>query len=191
VIGYGASFSVTYTSASAINAAVLVRPGSTTHTFDMEQRLIGLCGAAPQPSCSGAGTLTLTSPPNGNIAPPGYYMLFLLDSAGVPSVAKFIQLSPYATSPPHGTITSPASDTTITAGGSATFGTTAAAAQYSWVFPGGWPATSTAQNPGNVVFNTPGTYSVSLTIIDASGNSDPSPPTRIITVMPASGDFSM
>ena len=38
--------------------------------------------------------------PNGNIAPPGYYMLFLLDSAGVPSKARFIQLSPYTTPPP-------------------------------------------------------------------------------------------
>ena len=49
------------------------------------------------PRAAAAGTLSLTSPPNGNIAPPGYYMLFLLDSAGVPSKARFIQLSPYAT----------------------------------------------------------------------------------------------
>ena len=34
----------------------------------------------------------MTAPPNGNIAPPGYYMLFLVNSSGVPSVAKFIQL---------------------------------------------------------------------------------------------------
>src|SRR5262249_32996107 len=47
-------------------------------------------------------TLSLTSPPNGNIAPPGYCMLFLLDSAGVPSKAQFIQLSPYTTTPPSG-----------------------------------------------------------------------------------------
>ena len=46
VIGYGASLSVTYTSASAISSAVLVRPGSATHTFDMDQRLIGLCARA-------------------------------------------------------------------------------------------------------------------------------------------------
>src|SRR5262249_3604531 len=39
-IGYGKQFSVTYTSKSAISAAVLMRPGSTTHAFDMEQRLI-------------------------------------------------------------------------------------------------------------------------------------------------------
>ena len=34
--------------------------------------------------------LTVTAPPNGNIAPPGYYMLFLLNSSGVPSLASWI-----------------------------------------------------------------------------------------------------
>ena len=39
-------------------------------------------------------------PPNGNIAPPGYYMLFVLNTAGVPSVAKFVRLPvPGATKP--------------------------------------------------------------------------------------------
>ena len=190
-IGYNAPFSVSYTSTSPITSAVLLRPGSATHTFDMDQRLIGLCGPSPQPPCNGSGTLNLTSPPNGNIAPPGYYMLFLLDSTGVPSVAEFIQLSPYATTPPDGAITSPTSDITILAGGMVSFGTTSSAAKYSWVFPGGTPANSTLRNPGNVVFNTPGTYVASLTVIDSSGNSDPSPPTRTITVLPTSADFSI
>jgi len=188
-IGYGAPFSVTYTASSPISSAVLVRPGSVTHAFDMEQRLIGLCGPSPQPPCSGSGTLNLTAPPSGGVAPPGYYMLFLLDSAGVPSKAQWIQLSPYASSAPLGTIASPATDLTIPAGSPVSFGTTTTAAKYSWVFPGGTPATSTAQSPGNVTFSTPGRYTTSLTVIDASGNSDPSPPTRIVTVTPATPDF--
>lgn len=118
-------------------------------------------------------------------------MLFLLDSAGVPSVAQFIQLSPYSTSAPKGTISSPASDMTIGAGQSVSFGTNTTSAKYSWVFPGGSPATSTAQNPGNVRFSAPGEYTVSLTEIDAIGNSDPSPPTRTISVQPASADFDI
>ena len=191
VIGYNATFYVNYSSTSPISSAVLVRPGSSTHAFDMEQRLIGLCGASPQPACIGSGQLNLTTPPNGNIAPPGYYMLFLLDSAGVPSVAQFIQLSPYSTAAPKGTISSPASDMTIGAGQSVSFGTNTTSAKYSWVFPGGSPATSTAQNPGNVRFSAPGEYTVSLTEIDAIGNSDPSPPTRTITVLPASADFDI
>src|SRR5262245_8012090 len=191
VIGYNAPFSVSYTSASPISSAVLIRPGADTHGFDMEQRLVGLCGPSPQTPCSGSGTLSLTTPPNGNIAPPGYYMLFLLDSAGVPSKAQFIQLSPYTTTPPSGVITSPASDVTIQAGGSVNFGTSTSAAQYSWVFPSGSPATSTARNPGSVTFATPGTYVASLTVIDGSGNSDPDPPTRTITVTPTTPDFSI
>jgi hypothetical protein len=191
VIGYNASFSVTYTSTSPISSAVLVRPGSSTHASDMDQRLIGLCGPSPQPACTGSDTLSLTTPPTGNIAPPGYYMLFLLDSAGVPSVAKMIRLSPYTTAPPRGSITSPASDVAITAGGSVSFGTTSTAAKYSWIFPGGLPANSTVQNPGNVTFNIPGTYVTSLTIMGPAGNSDPSPPTRTITVLPSTPDFDI
>ena len=58
-----------------------MRPGSSTHAFDMDQRLVGMNFTA------GSGTLTVTAPPNAKIAPPGYYMLFLLNGAGVPSVA--------------------------------------------------------------------------------------------------------
>jgi hypothetical protein len=42
-----------------------------------------------------------------------------------------------------------------------------------------------------VTFTSAGTYRASLTLIDASGNSDPNPPTRQITVAPASPDFSI
>ncbi|HET9158329.1 MAG TPA: galactose oxidase-like domain-containing protein, partial [Myxococcaceae bacterium] len=190
-IGYGAPFSVTYTASSAIRSAVLVRPGSVTHAFDMEQRVIGLCGPSPQPACSVSGTLNLTSPPNGGVAPPGYYMLFLLDSAGVPSIARFVQLTPYGSPPPVGAIVSPGGDMTIAAGGSVSFGTSTPATKYSWVFPGGTPATSTAQNPGNVTFSTPGSYTASLTVVDASGNSDPSPPTRLVRVLPTTPNFDI
>src|SRR5262249_61026862 len=111
----------------------------------------------PHPPCNPCpGPLPFTSPPNGNIAPPGYYMLFLLDSTGVPSIAQFTQLPPYTTKPPVGTIASPASDVTITAGQAVSFSTTSTAAKYSWVFPEGSPATSTSQVPGNVTFSTPG-----------------------------------
>src|SRR6266700_2468669 len=191
-IHYGMPFSVSYTSTSPISSAVLIRPGSATHASDMEQRLIGLCGAT-SPCTASNNTLSLTTPPNGSIAPPGYYMLFLLDSAGVPSKAWFVQLIPnsYSLVPPIGVITTPSGDMTITAGSVINFGTSTTASRYSWVFPGGTPATSTAQNPGNVTFGVPGTYTISLTVIDATGNSDPNPPTRTVTVLPTSPDFSI
>jgi hypothetical protein len=192
VLAYNSGFTINYTSSAGIGSAVLMRPGSVTHSFDMDQRMVGLCGPAPQPACTpGAGRLNLMTPPNGNIAPPGYYMLFLLDSNGVPSKAQFIQLSLHPGTPPSATITSPASSVTIVAGNSVNFSAASTPFQYSWVFPGGSPPTSVAQNPGNVVFNTPGIYLTSLTAIDNLGNTDPNPPTLQVTVLPKTTDFQV
>jgi hypothetical protein len=86
-ISYGGSFTVQTPNAASISSVVLMRDGSVTHAFDMDQRMVGVSFTA------GSGGLTVTAPPNANIAPPGYYMLFLLNSSGVPSVATFVQLS--------------------------------------------------------------------------------------------------
>ena len=71
-------------------------PGATTHANDMNQRYIPLTVAQR------AGGVTLTAPASADLATPGYYMLFLLNDQGVPSVAKFIRLG-YAWEPQHGT----------------------------------------------------------------------------------------
>jgi galactose oxidase-like protein/IPT/TIG domain-containing protein/glyoxal oxidase-like protein len=86
-IAWGGQFSVSTPDAANISQAVLVRPGSSTHSFDFDQRLVGMSFTA------GSGSLTVTAPPNSKIAPPGYYMLFLINNKGVPSVAKFVLLS--------------------------------------------------------------------------------------------------
>src|SRR5216684_2405649 len=165
-IGYGSGFQVQTPDAASITSVVLMRPGAPTHAFDMEQRLVAMNFTA------GSGLLNVTAPPNGNIAPPGYYMLFILNSSGVPSVAQFVQLTPApGDKPPTGTITSPASDVTIMAGQSVFFagsgtdpdGTITA---YSWSFPGGNPSTSSLATPGNVVYDTPGTFAATLTVTD-------------------------
>jgi gliding motility-associated-like protein len=41
---------------------------------------------------------------------------------------------------------------------------------YAWTFPGGTPAVYNGQNPGPICFNTEGTYTVSLTVTNASGS---------------------
>jgi hypothetical protein len=185
VVGYGASFQVSTPNAAAIASVALIRNGANTHAFDMEQRMISLAFTR------GSGTLTVTAPPNANIAPPGYYMLFLVDANGVPSVARFVQLSPTpGNQPPRGSIDSPAGDVTIRAGQAVTFSGSATDAdgsvsRYRWIFPGGTPATSTSPTPGAVTFNEPGVYHVSLTVTDDAGANDPSPPSRIITVQSA------
>ena len=88
-IGYNTTFSVQTPDASKILKVVLMRPSAPTHAFDMEQRLVGLPFTNP-----GTGSLTVTSPPNANVVPPGYYMLFILNKAGTPSLAQFVQLCP-------------------------------------------------------------------------------------------------
>ena len=97
----GDSFDV-YTPDTNITGATLVAPGATTHANDMNQRYIPLTVAQR------AGGVTLTAPANADIATPGYYMLFLLNNQGVPSVAKFMRLgyawepAPPPTPPPTG-----------------------------------------------------------------------------------------
>src|SRR3984893_12549259 len=183
VVGDGTSFQVQTPDAANIASVVIMKDGAVTHAFDMDQRLVGLNFTA------GSGALTVTGPPNGNIAPPGYYMLFLINKAGVPSVAKFVQVSPAPTDvPPTGTITNPATTmVTINQGQTVTFAGTGTAsgggsiAGYSWSIRGGSPATSAIQTPGAVTFATPGTYQATLTVTDTAGITDPNPPVVTIT----------
>jgi hypothetical protein len=76
-VGYGASFRVALSSATKITRVVLIRCGSVTHAFDADQRYI-VC----QFSQSGK-QLDVTSPEGPGIAPPGHYMLFVLDNQTV------------------------------------------------------------------------------------------------------------
>jgi hypothetical protein len=188
VIGYGTSFQVQTPDAANIASVVLVKDGAVTHAFNMDQRLVGLVSNA------GSGVLNVTGPPNGNIAPPGYYMLFLINKAGVPSLAKFVQISTAPTDvPPTGTITSPATSTVmINQGQSVPFAGTGTAsglgsiASYGWSIRGGTPAKSSVPTPGAVTFSTPGTYQASLTVTDNFGITDPNPPVVTIIVKPTS-----
>ena len=183
---YGATFQVQTPEAANITSVVLVRPGAQTHSLDMDQRLVGLSYTTD------AGVLNVTVPPNGNIAPPGYYMLFLLNSAGVPSLARFVQLATaIPNQPPTATITSSAGNVTIYPGQSVSFAGTGSdsdgtIAAYSWTFPGGNPSSSSVANPGNVTYSTAGTYTVSFTVTD-SGGAKSQPATRTVTV----ADFSL
>jgi hypothetical protein len=86
-IGYGSTtFTVNTSNASSIFKVTLVALGSVTHGFNMGQRFVNLS------FMRGSGTLTVTPPSGPNLAPPGYYMLFILNNRGVPSIAKMIQL---------------------------------------------------------------------------------------------------
>jgi len=104
-VSYGNAFSVQTPDAASINRVVLVRNGTATHAFGMDQREVELSFTAQ------SGSLTVAAPPNGNIAPPGYYMLFLLNSSGAPSVATFVQMLPVPPQPDFSVAATPSSQT--------------------------------------------------------------------------------
>jgi len=111
-IGYGGGFQVQTADAANITSVVLMRPGAPTHAFDMDQRLVKLSYTV------GSGVLNVTAPPNGNIAPPGYYMLFVLSLTGVPSIASFVQLS---ASPADFSLSATPASRTVLPGGSTSY----------------------------------------------------------------------
>jgi galactose oxidase len=84
---YGARFIVKTPDAASIRQVTLLRLGSVTHAFDQSQRFVRLAPPAQVP-----GGLEVTAPARGEIAPPGPYLLFILNGAGVPSVAKVVEL---------------------------------------------------------------------------------------------------
>jgi len=87
-VGYGQAFAVSTPNAADVRAVTWIRLGSVTHAFNESQRLNRLSF-----SLGGTTSLTVTAPASGALAPPGHYMLFLIDSLGVPSVAKIIRIS--------------------------------------------------------------------------------------------------
>jgi chitodextrinase len=91
---HGTNFQIDTPDAAAIRKVALVRLGAVTHSVNMEQRYVPLSFTA------GAGALTATAPANVNIAPPGVYMLFIIDANGVPSIAKMVTLGGAAPPPP-------------------------------------------------------------------------------------------
>jgi hypothetical protein len=84
---YGSKFTVQTADAATITSVSLIRPGAVTHAFDEDQRFLNLTFTA------GSDSLIIDAPASANLAPPGYYMLFLLNNAGVPSIAAFVQFA--------------------------------------------------------------------------------------------------
>jgi hypothetical protein len=83
--GYGQAVTIGCPAPADIARVALIRAGAVTHNFHMDQRYVGLEIAG-----TAANELTVKLPPNGHVAPPGAYMLFLLDAAGIPSMASIV-----------------------------------------------------------------------------------------------------
>lgn len=86
-VGYGQAFNISTPNAASITRVALVKPGGATHTLGQDQRYVDLTISG-----TSSGTVSVTAPPDGNHAPPGWYMLFILNSAGVPSWARWVDV---------------------------------------------------------------------------------------------------
>lgn len=70
-----------------ISRVTLIKSGSTTHSVNMDQRFLEL------PFTSSANQLYAQLPVRASDTPPGFYHLFVLNTAGVPSVSKIIRIN--------------------------------------------------------------------------------------------------
>ncbi len=91
-VTYGQNFVVSTPDATSIQNVTLVRLSSVTHSFNANQRFNQLSFSQV------SGGLNVTAPLGPTFAPPGQYMLFILNGSGVPSVASIIEISASAPS---------------------------------------------------------------------------------------------
>ena len=181
---YGSSISVSTPDAASIRSVNLVSLGADTHQTDMNQHFVPLSFAAT------ANGLTVQTPASAALAPPGYYMLFILNDKGVPSVASMVQLSANPTVPaaPAAVTATPADHaarvnwTAPNAGGSPLLSYTVtpylgAAAQPATTVTGNPPATNvTVPNLTNGQ-----SYTFTVTATNSIGTSPPSAPSGPVT----------
>ncbi len=86
IVSHETTFFVETPDAARISAVSMIRLGSVTHAFDMGQVFVPLAFQAAE------GGLDVQVPVSSNVAPPGDYMLFLIDTNGVPSVARILRV---------------------------------------------------------------------------------------------------
>ncbi len=82
-------FRLTTPDAASISRITMVATGSTTHSFDMNQRFLEVSFYR-----DGNDQLVVNLPTNAYETPPGYYMVFAFNSAGTPSVARIVRVNP-------------------------------------------------------------------------------------------------
>ncbi len=85
-VRYGETFTVRTPDAASIAKVTWLAPGSATHAFNTGQRINRLAFTREP------GALRVTAPMRSSLAPPGVYLLFVLDKKGVPSVARWIKV---------------------------------------------------------------------------------------------------
>jgi len=174
-VPYDAPFSIATPDAESISEVALARLGAVTHSVDMEQRYVPLAFSKDD------GAIEATAPVNANVAPPGVYMLFVIDADGVPSVAEMVKVNPDAdATPPETTITSgpdgPTNDPTPKFGFSADEG---GASFECKLDDGGYEP---CNSPKKLDRLPDGDHTFSVRAVDGAGNADPTPAKRSFKV---------
>lgn len=172
-VGYGQSVFIGTPDAASISQVTFIHAGSTTHSNNMTQRFMRL--SFTQTSTG----LNVTMPANGNLAPPGYYLLFILDGSGVPSVGSMVQISaaPVTTGTITGKVTNtsgaPVQGASVSAGGNGAI--TGADGAYSL---------EASTGSANVTASLAGYQSASETVTVTAGTSTAAPTLQIEPINP-------
>jgi len=91
----GAALTATVGPSDSIARLTLLRTGSSTHSLNTDQRFIEL-------SFTQSGqTLVAQLPSDSSVVVPGFYMLFAINVAGVPSEARLFSITANAPPPPN------------------------------------------------------------------------------------------
>jgi hypothetical protein len=85
-VSYGETFSVVTPNAAQITDVRWIRLGSVTHAFDMSARANTLSFEISD------GNVEVRAPDGPNLAPPGHYLLFILNRNGVPSAGRIVRV---------------------------------------------------------------------------------------------------
>ncbi|MEP7244402.1 MAG: galactose oxidase-like domain-containing protein, partial [Gammaproteobacteria bacterium] len=86
-INIGGTFTADFIDAASISRVTMVKSSSVTHGWNMEQRFVELTFTRNGPR------LNIQAPTRAADAPPGYWMLFVLNEAGVPSFARIVKIN--------------------------------------------------------------------------------------------------
>ncbi|CAI0382895.1 unnamed protein product [Linum tenue] len=97
-VAYGQKFAIRFTVATGAGevkaddvAVTMVAPPFTTHSFAMNQRLLVLGSEKLRGVAAGSYEVTVSSPGSRNLAPAGYYMVFVVHRE-IPSTGVWVKL---------------------------------------------------------------------------------------------------
>lgn len=179
--GYGEQMTIDSPEAIEISKVAMIPLASNTHTLDMNQRYVELNFT------KGAGVLTVDSPTDANIAPPGYYMVFVVNGMGIPSTAKIVKLNILNDLAfPTVNLTSPANESTVLGSNvsvAATATDNVAVASVQFVLDGNNLGALDTTSPFTVSWDTTtasnGAHILTAKAIDTSGNETTSTPVNV------------